>query len=127
MSNALAGLDVEDHGCVVLRSGASKCVIQSGYAFPAPNGLFDLHYSIRSKHRYFIARDARTFEIWDDDRNCDTRTLPTHNVPNYPIYTRDVLERARDGKLPVADLHHGARALALIEQGYALSPLPPVA
>jgi hypothetical protein len=48
-------------------------------------------------------------------------------VPNYPIYTRDVLERVRDGKPPVADLYHGARALALIEQGYALSPLPPVA
>lgn len=127
MSNALAGLDVEDHGCVVLRSGAGKCVIQSGYTFPAPNGLFDLHYSIRSRRRYFIARDAQTFEIWDDDRNCDTHAIPTHNVPNYPIYTRDVLERVRDGKPPVADLYHGARALALIEQGYALSPLPPVA
>ena len=126
MSNALAGLDVEDHGSVVLRCGTGKCVIQSGYAFPAPNGIFDLHYSIRSRRRYFVARDAQTFEIWDDDRNCDTRNIPTHNVPCYPIYTRDVLDRVRDGRPPIADLHDGARALALIEHAYALSPLPAV-
>ncbi len=124
MSNALAGHDIEDYGALILRCGVSRGVIQSGYTFPAPNSIFDLHFSVRSRRHYFIARDAQTFEIWTDDHKCDSRTLPTHNVPCYPIYTRDVLERCAAGRPPLADLYHGARALDLIEQGYRRAPLP---
>src|SRR3546814_7683085 len=49
MSNALAGHDIEDHGTITLRSGRSKCLIETGYVVPAPNGIFDMHFSIDRK------------------------------------------------------------------------------
>ena len=45
ISNRNAGLDIEDHAVVLLRGGGASCMVETGYLYPAPNSVFDLHYS----------------------------------------------------------------------------------
>ena len=63
MSNHLAHLDIEDHAVVLMRGGGATCMVETGYLYPAPNSVFDLHYSIRTEGHYFAARDNQTLEI----------------------------------------------------------------
>ncbi len=44
MSNALDGLDTEDHAVVLLRAGARACLVEVGYTYPAPHMAFDMHF-----------------------------------------------------------------------------------
>ena len=127
MSNALAGLDVEDHGLVLLRAGAAACSIETGYVYPAPPSVFDMHFSIRTARHYFVAPDSRTFEIVDDAQRRETRAIPTTNVECYPVFVRDVVRRAERGEPPIADLGDMAATMILVDAAYAMSPLPVVA
>ena len=68
MSNHFAHLDIEDHAVVLMRGGGATCMVETGYLYPAPNSVFDLHYSIRTEGHYFAARDNQTLEILDNDR-----------------------------------------------------------
>jgi len=124
MSNALDGLDVEDHGLVLLRAGAGVCSIETGYSFPAAHTRFDQHFSIRTERHYFVVRDADRLEVVDLAQQRDVRAIPTTNVPYYPDFVRDVLARAADGRPPVADLDDMAATMRLLEAAYALAPLP---
>ena len=67
MSNNFARLDIEDHAVVLMRGGGATCMVETGYLYPAPNSVFDLHYSIRTEGHYFAARDNQTLEILDND------------------------------------------------------------
>ncbi len=51
MSNNFSGLDIEDHAMVLMRGGGATCSVETGYLYPAPNSVFDLHYSIRTASR----------------------------------------------------------------------------
>src|SRR5436309_251770 len=48
MSNAAWHERIEDYSCITLARGADRCVIETGYLFPAPTSTFDMHYAIRS-------------------------------------------------------------------------------
>ncbi|HYZ23673.1 MAG TPA: Gfo/Idh/MocA family oxidoreductase, partial [Rhodopila sp.] len=124
MSNRNAGLDIEDHAVVLMRGGGASCMVETGYLYPAPNSVFDLHYSIRTEGHYFAARDDSTLEIVSNDRRRSTRAMKLTNVHFYPTFVRDTLARLRDGRRPIADLDDNAAAVALVEAAYRLSPLP---
>ena len=124
MSNRAAGLTIEDHAVMLMQGGGASCTIETGYLYPAPNSVFDMHYSIKTERHYFAARDDGMLEIVSNDRQRTTRAMPLTNVYFYPEFVRDTLARVRDGRKPIADLHDNAEAVALIERAYAMAPLP---
>jgi len=123
MSNRNAHLNIEDHAVVLMQGGGASCMVETGYLYPAPNSVFDLHYSIRTENHYFAARDDSTLEIVSNDRQRTTHAMKLTNVHFYPIFVRDTLRRLRDGRPPIADLTDNAAAVALVEAAYAMSPL----
>jgi predicted dehydrogenase len=127
MSNHLANLDIEDHAVVLMRGGAATCMVETGYLYPAPNSVFDLHYSIRTEGHYFAARDNQTLEILDNDRQREVRSMPLTNSFFYPTFVTDTLRRLARGEKPIADLTDMAAAMDLVEAAYAASPLTPQA
>jgi predicted dehydrogenase len=125
MSNHLAHLDIEDHAIVLMRGGGATCMVETGYLYPAPNSVFDLHYSIRTEGHYFAARDNHTLEILDNDRHREVRSMPLTNSFFYPTFVTDTLRRVAYGEAPIADLTDMAAAMDLVEAAYAASPLTP--
>jgi predicted dehydrogenase len=125
MSNRNAHLNVEDHAVVLMQGGGASCMVETGYLYPAPNSVFDLHYSIRTEKHYFAARDDSTLEIVTNDRQRTTHEMKLTNVHFYPTFVRDTLQRLKDGQPPIADLSDNAAAVALVEDAYAMSPLTP--
>ena len=119
ISNHTAHLTIEDHAAVLVRGGGATCVVETGYLYPAPNSVFDMHYSIRSDTRYFAARDNHTLEIVRNDRTRETREMPLTNVFFYPTFVRDTLRRLRNGEPPIADLDDMAAAMDLVQAAYA--------
>jgi predicted dehydrogenase len=127
MSNGFSGLDIEDHAVVLMRGGGATCMVETGYLYPAPNSVFDLHYSIRTDGHYFAVRDNHTLEILDNSRRRDVRSMPLTNSFFYPTFVEDTLRRLARGEQPIADLADMAAAMDLVEAAYAASPLTPPA
>ena len=123
MSNRAAGLRIEDHAVVLMQGGGASCMVETGYLYPAPNSVFDMHYSIRTDGHYFAARDNSTLEIVTNDRQRTTRAMKLTNAFFYTEFAQDTLRRVRDGRPPIASLADNAAAVALIEAAYAMSPL----
>ncbi len=98
-------------------------MVETGYLYPAPNSVFDMHYSIRAEHHYFAARDNRTLEIITDDRRRTTREMPLTNVFFYPAFVRDTLRRVQAGEKPIAELDDMAAVMDLVQAAYAADPL----
>jgi predicted dehydrogenase len=121
MSNANAGLSIEDHAVVTLRGGGATCLVETGYLYPAPHSVFDMHYSVRTSGHYFAARDASLLEISDNARNRTTRDMVLINAPLYPTFVADTLRRLEQGELPIADLDDMAEAMRLVEAAYTAS------
>ena len=119
MSSHTAQLSIEDHAAVLLRGGDATCVVETGYLYPAPNSVFDMHYSIRTQHHYFAARDDHTLEIVRDDRTRETRSMKLTNVYFYPTFVRDTLRRIQAGEPPIADLQDMAAVMDLVQAAYA--------
>jgi predicted dehydrogenase len=123
MSNRVEHLSIEDHAVVLMEGGGARCMVETGYLYPAPNSVFDMHYSIRTDRHYFTARDNGALEIVTMDRQRSVREMKLTNVFFYPEFVRDTLRRLRDGRKPIADLSDNAAAVALVEAAYKLSPL----
>ncbi len=123
MSNRAAGLTIEDHAVMLMQGGGASCMVETGYLYPAPNSVFDMHYSIRTEKHYFAARENGMLEIVTNDRQRTTREMKLTNVFFYPEFVRDTLRRVREGRPPIADLRDNAEAVSLIEAAYAMSPL----
>jgi predicted dehydrogenase len=123
MSNRQAHLTIEDHAVMMMQGGGASCMIETGYLYPAPNSVFDMHYSIRTDKHYFAARDDSSLEIVTNDRQRSTRTMKLTNVYFYPEFVRDTFRRLRNGQRPMADLTDNAKAVELIETAYRMSPL----
>ena len=119
MSNHFSHLDIEDHAVVLLRGGGATCMVETGYLYPAPNSVFDLHYSIRTEGHYFAARDNQTLEITDNARRREVRQMPLTNSFFYPRFVEDTLRRLANGQPPIADVADMAAAMDLVEAAYA--------
>jgi predicted dehydrogenase len=119
ISNNFSHLDIEDHAVVLMRGGDATCMVETGYLYPAPNSVFDLHYSIRTASHYFVARDNQTLEILDNNRRREVRSMPLTNSFFYPRFVTDTLHRLAHGEKPIADLTDMAAAMDLVEAAYA--------
>lgn len=118
IDNRAAGLSIEDHAVVMMQGGGASCLVETGYLYPAPNSVFDLHYSIRTERHYFAATNDHTVEVVSDDRTRSSHPMKLTNVYFYPTFVRDTLARFRDGRAPIADLSDNAAAVDLIEGAY---------
>jgi predicted dehydrogenase len=123
MSNHFSRLDIEDHAVVLMRGGSATCMVETGYLYPAPNSVFDLHYSIRTEGHHFAARDNQTLEILDNRRRREVRSMPLTNAFSYPTFVTDTLHRLGHGEQPIAGLADMAEAMDLVAAAYAASPL----
>jgi predicted dehydrogenase len=126
ISNHQAGLSIEDHAVVLMQGGGASCMVETGYLYPAPNSVFDLHYSIRTEKHFIAARDDSSIEIVTNDRNRSVRDMKLTNVHFYPTFVRDTLARLQDGRAPIADLSDNAAAVALVEAAYILAGIDPI-
>lgn len=121
LSSALDGLEVEDHAAVVLRTPSATSVIQTGYLYPAAHKTFDLHFSIRTPRRHLAAWDETGFHVITDGGETVFHPMPVSNVEYYPVFVRDVLERVRAGRPPLAGLDDMAATAHLLEDVYRIA------
>jgi predicted dehydrogenase len=119
MSNAAWGHDVEDYGLVVLERGANLCVIETGYLYPAPTSTFDMHYAVRSPAEYLVAHDPETVELVRNSGERQMIGTHTTNVAHYRTFMRDVVERVRKGRPPLAKLADMVPVMQLVDSAYA--------
>ncbi|MFC7398095.1 Gfo/Idh/MocA family protein [Chelatococcus sp. GCM10030263] len=121
MSNAAWGFPVEDYSAVTLASGSKTCVIESGYLYPAPTNVFDMHYAVKTGSHYVTAWGPKALEIRDYDGKGEMLDVSNTNVPHYRDFVIDVLARSAAGRPPLASLRDMARAFRLIDEAYRLA------
>jgi predicted dehydrogenase len=126
MSNAAWGHPVEDYSVVTLERDADICVIETGYLFPAPTSTFDMHYAVRSPTQYLVAHDPETIEIVRNSGERELIRSLTTNVPHYRTFVFDVLERVRNGQMPLARIADMVPIMRLIDDAYAKAGALPV-
>jgi predicted dehydrogenase len=125
MSNAAWGHSVEDYGVVVLERGADLCVVETGYLYPAPTSSFDMHYAVRTPSEYLVAHDPETVELVQSSGERQMIATHTTNVAHYRTFMRDVLDRLRNGRAPLARLSDMVPIMRLVDEAYAKAgPLP---
>ncbi len=122
MSNALDGLEVEDHAAVLLRSEAGASVVETGYIYPAPHMTFDMHFSVRTPRHHFAASDSKGIQVITDGGEPRFHPMSMTNIEYYPVFVRDVLRRVQDGDRPCADLEDMVGSARLLHAAYAASP-----
>ena len=120
MGNHTWGLPVEDYSAVVLRSERCVGTVETGYTYPAPTGVFDLRFSLRTARHYVVARSDDVVEIRRvDDGGVERFATPTSNAFWYPAFVAESLDRFARGLAPVADLDALAAAMKLVDAAYA--------
>ena len=125
MSNAAWGHAIEDYGLVVLERGADLCVIETGYLYPAPTSTFDMHYAVRTGDEYLVAHDPETVELVRNSGERQMIASHTTNVAHYRTFMRDVLDRVRTSRPPLAKLSDMVPIMRLVDDAYAKAgPLP---
>ena len=119
LSNAAWHERIEDYSCVTLARGADRCVIETGYLFPAPTSTFDMHYAIRTPARYIVAHDPGTIEVVDTGGRRERRAMLTTNVPHYATFMSDTIARLRSGRPPLVSLTDMVPVMRLVDAAYA--------
>jgi predicted dehydrogenase len=119
MSNAAWHERIEDYSCVTLAGGAARCVIETGYLYPAPTSTFDMHYAIRTPKRYIVAHDPETIEIVETNGRRERRKSLTTNVPHYATFMSDTIARLRADQPPLASLSEMVPVMRLVDAAYA--------
>ncbi|WP_173930987.1 Gfo/Idh/MocA family oxidoreductase [Chelativorans sp. Marseille-P2723] len=111
--------NVEDFAAVTLRNGGALGHVETGYLYPAPTGIFDMHFSVRTENHYFTATGPGAIDICDLAGNRRRIAGTTTNIEIYPQFVRDVVRRLREGLPPVADLSDMAKVVRLLDSAYA--------
>ena len=126
MSNAAWRHRIEDYGLVVLERGSDLCVIETGYLCPAPTSTFDMHYAVRTPNEYLVAHDPETVELVRNSGERQMIASHTTNVAHYRTFMRDVLDRVRTSRPPLAKLSDMVPIMRLVDDAYAKAgPLRP--
>jgi Predicted dehydrogenases and related proteins len=120
-TNSSSGVKVEDHFFAGLRSGAKTCLVETGYLYPAPVGVFDMHFSVRTDSHYFAVQGPGKLEIADFSGNREFLDTTTTNMPHYPTFTLDTLDRLEAGRPPVACLKDMVPVMRLVEAAYGIA------
>lgn len=111
--------NVEDYAAVTLKSGSLLGRVETAYLYPAPGGIFDMHFSVRTEGHYFAVTGPGQVEVSNLAGNRQVIDATTTNMPIYPEFVADVVGRVRDGRKPVADLADMARVMRLLDKAYA--------
>ena len=124
-TNSASGVKVEDHFFAGLRCGAKTCLVETGYLYPAPVGVFDMHFSVRTDAHYFAVPGPGKLEIADFSGNREFLDTTTTNMPHYPTFTLDTLARLETGRQPIANLTDMVPVMRLVDAAYKIAgPLP---
>ena len=122
MSSAAWGHAVEDYGAIAFAGPAGAlAMVETGYLFPAPTSRFDLHFALRTPRHYLAVSDPDTVLLVAGDGTRRTLGMHTTNVGQYPAFVADVLDRARRGAAPLADLDTMLPVMRLTEAAYAMA------
>jgi predicted dehydrogenase len=119
ISTSAEGRGIEDYARVCLEAGGTLGVIQVGYLKP---GKSDRHYAIRTAGHYFSVGADKTVEVAEFKGG--TTSLVAADCDRSVArkgYAADVLDRARKGLMPVADMTHMAAAMGLAQDAYRLA------
>jgi predicted dehydrogenase len=119
MSNSAWGDPTEDYSLVALSTPSGICTVETGYLYPAPAGVFDQHYAFRGPRAYVVAQGPDGLEALDSVGGRRRIAAPTTNMPLYPGFVRDVLERARAGRPPLVGLGDMVPVMELVDAAYA--------
>jgi predicted dehydrogenase len=120
MANDAFGLPIEDYSVLVLAVPGGRCLIETGYLYPARAALFDMRFSMSGETHYIVASDAETIELSDRTGGYRIVQAKTTNVPHYPGFVTDVLARWRGGQAPQADLGDMLAVMDVVDRAYAL-------
>ena len=124
MGNHSWGLPIEDFSSVVLRSPEAMCTVETGYAFPAETGVFDVAFSIRTTRSYIVVRADDCMEIHRLTDGAVTRIPVTpRNAPWYPLFTQDCIDRFARDRPPIATLDDLTEAMKIVDAAYAAGRL----
>jgi hypothetical protein len=74
---------------------------------------------MKTPKMYIVAHNAQMVELVDNSGKREYRQILTTNVPNYRTFVFDVLDRAKKGKAPLADLSAMIPVMKIIEDAYA--------
>ncbi|HTU01608.1 MAG TPA: hypothetical protein VMG58_07315, partial [Candidatus Sulfotelmatobacter sp.] len=115
-------LSIEDYSSMILRSPRSVCTIETAYTYPAPSGVFDLRFSIRTSRHYIVVRNDDSLEV---HRSCDgvMERIPTpvSNAYWYPVFVTETIDRFAKGLPPIAGLDDLVDVMEVIDAAYASS------
>jgi predicted dehydrogenase len=122
VSSSAGATAVEDHALITLEAGGGRrCVVETGYLYPAPVGVFDMHFSVRTDSHYFVARGPGEIEVSDMAGNRRTIAATTTNMPHYPTFVSDTLARLKAGQPPIADLADMRAVMGHIDAAYRIA------
>lgn len=122
VSNSAGQTAIEDHSLMTLEAGAGRrCVVETGYLYPAPVGVFDMHFSVRTEAHYFVAQGPGEIEVSDMKGGRRRIAATTTNMPHYPTFVADTLSRLKDGRAPIANLSDMWAVMNHIDSAYRLS------
>jgi predicted dehydrogenase len=120
MGNFAWNLPVEDYSAILLRGDRSVCTIETGYAFPAQLGVFDLRFSIRTHRHYLVARNDDVLEVYRAaDGHVERFYTAMSNAVWYPAFVVETLDRFARGEPPVADLADLEQVMRVVDAAYA--------
>ncbi|WP_210239632.1 Gfo/Idh/MocA family oxidoreductase [Mesorhizobium sp. B2-6-1] len=120
-TNATGGRPVEDHSVISLEAAGRPWIVETGYLLPAPVGVFDMHFSVRTDGHYFVARGPGEIDVFDLSGAKKTIAATTTNMPHYPTFVTDTLSRLQAGQQPIANLNDMRAVMRHIDAAYRLS------
>lgn len=113
--------DVEDYAAVSLHAGTVLGRVETAYLYPAPGGVFDMHFSVRTENHYLAANGPDQVELSDLSGKRRMIQTTTTNMPIYPQFVVDVVDRVRNGRKPIAGLRDMTRVMHLVDQSYTIA------
>jgi predicted dehydrogenase len=117
LANSRWNLPVEDYSLLVLRSGSSYCVTDTGYVYPG--GKLDMHHSVVGADSYLIS-DADGHGSLSDFHGA-TRPLDIPTAPDYGRFVTEVLDQAAAGQAPIATMRDMAAVMKVVDSAYRLA------
>jgi predicted dehydrogenase len=120
MGHTSWNLPVEDFSAVTVRAPGAVCTVETGYAYPADTGAFDLHFSLRTTRSYIVVRADGSMEVHRlaDGVVARSEVMP-RNAPLYPLFVQTCIDRFARGEPPPATLDDLTRAMMVVDAAYA--------
>jgi predicted dehydrogenase len=110
-------LPVEDYSLLVLKSGDSYCVTDTGYVYPG--GKLDMHHSVVGSDSYLISDADSHGSVSDFQGSTQPLDIPT--APDYGRFVTEVLDQAATGQEPIATMQDMAAVMKVIDRAYRLA------